>query len=205
MITIEDPIEFVHENNRSIVVQQEMLSDVRSYHSALRHVLRQDPDVIVIGEMRDLETIETALIGAETGHLVMATLHTPDSIQTAQRIYSVFPPHQQNSITVQFANSIQAILPQKLLPRADGMGRVLASEICIATNAVRNHIRERQVHLIYNELQTGRKHKMRTMDQSLLELYQRGEITYDVALTNAYQPDFIRHTVEKKTGSQASV
>ncbi|MEQ9379906.1 MAG: PilT/PilU family type 4a pilus ATPase [Pirellulales bacterium] len=202
IITIEDPVEFAHDNIRSIVVQQELLGDVRSYERALRHVLRQDPDVIVVGEMRDLETIETALIAAETGHLVIATLHTPDSVQTIQRIYSVFPAQQQNSITVQLANSLQAIIAQKLLPRADGKGRVLACEICRATNAVRNHIREHQVHLLYSEMQTGRKHKMRTMDQVLLDLYQRGEISYDVALTNAHDPDYIRH----KTGdSQPSV
>ncbi|MEX2171751.1 MAG: PilT/PilU family type 4a pilus ATPase [Pirellulales bacterium] len=201
IITIEDPVEFAHENLRSIIVQQELLGDVRNYQSALRHVLRQDPDVIVIGEMRDLETIETALIAAETGHLVIATLHTPDSVQTIQRIYSVFPSQQQNSIVVQLANSLQAIIAQKLLPRATGQGRVLAAEICIATHAVRNHIREHQVHLLYSEMQTGRKHKMQTMDQMLLELYQKGEISYDVAVSNAHEPDFIRHrTGDRQAG-----
>jgi twitching motility protein PilT len=193
IVTIEDPVEFAHENLRSIVIQQEILGDVKSFKNALRHVLRQDPDVIVIGEMRDLETIETALIAAETGHLVIATLHTPDATQTIQRIYSVFPAGQQNSITVQLANSIQAIIAQKLLPSASGKGRVLACEVCIATHAVRNHIREHQVHLLYSEMQTGRKHKMQTMDQELLQLYQRGEITYDVAISNAHEPDLIRH------------
>jgi twitching motility protein PilT len=193
IVTIEDPVEFAHDNLRSIVIQQEVLGDVKSFQSALRHVLRQDPDVIVIGEMRDLETIETALIAAETGHLVIATLHTPDATQTIQRIYSVFPSSQQNSITVQLANSIQAIIAQKLLPRASGNGRVLAAEICIATHAVRNHIRDHQVHMLYSEMQTGRKHKMQTMDQVLLEFYQRGDITYDVAITNAHEPDLIRH------------
>ncbi|MFM8216493.1 MAG: type IV pilus twitching motility protein PilT, partial [Pirellula sp.] len=147
IITIEDPVEFEHVNNRSIIIQQEMLGDVKSYQSALRHVLRQDPDVIVVGEMRDLETMETALIAAETGHLVIATLHTPDSIQTIQRIYSVFPAEQQNSITVQLANSLQAIVAQKLLPKAEGKGLILATEICLATPAVRNQVRERNVHL----------------------------------------------------------
>ncbi len=196
IITIEDPVEFAHDNNRSIVIQQEILGDVQSFKSALRNVLRQDPDVIVIGEMRDLETIETALIAAETGHLVIATLHTPDSVQTVQRIYSVFPSSQQNSITVQLANSLQAIVSQKLLPRATGQGRVLACEICIATHAVRNRIRDQEVHMLYSDMQTGRKHKMQTMDQELLELYQRGDITYDVAISNAREADFIRH----KTG-----
>ncbi|WP_437193903.1 type IV pilus twitching motility protein PilT [Planctomicrobium sp. SH527] len=193
VITIEDPIEFVHENRKSIIIQQEVMSDVQDFRRALVHVLRQDPDVIVIGEMRDLETIETALIAAETGHLVLATLHTPDSVQTVQRIYSVFPAGQQNSITVQLANSLQAIISQKLLPRADGKGRVIAMEVCIATQAVRNHIREHNPHLIYSELQTGRKYQMRTMDQSLLELYQKGEITYDVAISNAREPLTIKN------------
>ena len=197
IVTIEDPIEFVHENQRSIIVQQEVMTDVRSFRDALVHVLRQDPDVIVIGEMRNLETIETALIAAETGHLVLATLHTPDSVQTVQRIYSVFPAEQQNSIVTQIANSLKAIISQKLLPLANGKGQVLASEICIVTTAVRNHIRERTVHQIYSEMQTGRKHQMQTMDGALLDLYQRGEITYDTALTNAREPSHIQH----KTGS----
>ena len=201
IITIEDPVEFEHANNRSIIIQQELLGDVKSYQSALRHVLRQDPDVIVVGEMRDLETMETALIAAETGHLVIATLHTPDSVQTIQRIYSVFPAEQQNSITVQLANSIQAIVSQKLLPKATDKGLILATEICISTPAIRNHIRERQVHLIYSEMQMGRKHKMQTMDQSLMDLYQRGEITYDIALSHARDANFIRSKIEKNSGN----
>lgn len=196
IVTIEDPVEFAHENRRSIVIQEEVLTDVRSFRTALRHVLRQDPDVIVIGEMRDLETIETALMAAETGHLVIATLHTPDAVQTVQRIFSVFPAEQQNSIVTQLANSLQAIIAQKLLPRASGQGRVLACEVCIATHAIRNRIREQEFHMLYTDMQTGRKTKMQTMDQVLLELYQRGEITYDVAISNAREAGFIRH----KTG-----
>jgi twitching motility protein PilT len=197
IVTIEDPIEFVHENQRSIVVQQEVMTDVHSFRTALVHVLRQDPDVIVIGEMRNLETIETALMAAETGHLVLATLHTPDSVQTVQRIFSVFPADQQNSIVMQVANSLQAIISQKLLPRAEGNGQIMATEVCIATNAVRNHIRSREVHQIYNEMQTGRKHQMQTMDNALLDLYQKGEISYDTALSNAREPDHIRHKAQK--------
>ncbi len=197
IVTIEDPIEYVHENQRSIVVQQEVMTDVHSFRTALVHVLRQDPDVIVIGEMRNLETIETALMAAETGHLVLATLHTPDSVQTVQRIFSVFPADQQNSIVMQVANSLQAIISQKLLPRADGNGQIMATEVCIATNAVRNHIRSREVHQIYNEMQTGRKHQMQTMDNALLDLYQKGEISYDTALSNAREPDHIRHKAQK--------
>jgi len=196
VITIEDPIEFVHENRKSVIIQQEVMTDVKNFRDALIHVLRQDPDVVVIGEMRDLETIETALIAAETGHLVMATLHTPDAVQTVQRIYSVFPASQQNAITVQLANSLQAIIAQKLLPRANGKGRIAATEICVATNAVRNHIRDQQPHLIYSEMQTGKKFQMQTMDLALLDLYQKGEITYDVALSNAREPNIVKH----KTG-----
>jgi twitching motility protein PilT len=198
IITIEDPVEFTHQNDRSLIIQQELLSDVRSYESALRHILRQDPDVIVIGEMRDLSTMETALIAAETGHLVIATLHTPDAAQTIQRIYSVFPGEQQNSITVQLANSLQALIAQRLLPRAGRPGLVLACEICIANHAVRANIRDHKVHQLYSEMQMGRKHQMQTMDQALLDLYQRGEITYDDAITNAREPDSIRHHLGEK-------
>jgi twitching motility protein PilT len=199
IITIEDPVEYVHENCRSIVVQQEVLTDVPSFSVALLNALRQDPDVIVIGEMRNLETIETALLAAETGHLVFATLHTPDSVLTVQRIQSVFPVSQKNFISEQLANSLQAIISQKLLPRADGKGRVVACEVCIATHAVRNKIRERQAHQLYSEMQSGRKHQMQTMDHSLLTLYQQGLITYDVAVSNAREPDTIRHYVGQKS------
>jgi len=192
IVTIEDPIEFVHPSQRSIVVQQEVVTDVASFRSALVHVLRQDPDVIVIGEMRDLETIETALIAAETGHLVLATLHTPDVVQTIQRIYSVFPAGQQNTIVVQLANSLQAVVAQRLLPRADGAGQVLACEVCVSTPAVRTHIRERQVHQLGNEMQTGMKFQMQTMDASLLSLVQLGEITLETAISHADNVEFIR-------------
>ena len=193
IVTIEDPVEFVHENQLSIIVQQEVGTDVHSFREALVHVLRQDPDVIVIGEMRDLETIETALIAAETGHLVLATLHTPDTVQTIQRVYSVFPADQQNAIVIQLASTLQAVMAQKLLPRADGRGRVLACEVLVSTPAARNHIRERKEHVLYSEMQTGRKLQMQTMDFALLQLYQKGEITYDVAISHAREPGFIRH------------
>ena len=181
IVTIEDPVEYVHGNQSSIVVQQEVYTDVPSFRQALTHVLRQDPDVVVIGEMRNLETVATALTAAETGHLVLATLHTPDVVQTLQRVFSVFPHEQQNSITYQLGNIIQAVLAQRLLPRADGKGVVLACEVCIATPAVRKRIREGEPHLLFSEMQMGRKHQMQTLDGSLLELYQRGEISYDVA------------------------
>ena len=188
IVTIEDPVEFVHDNLRSIIIQQEVGTDVRNFREALIHVLRQDPDVIVVGEMRDLETIKTALIAAETGHLVLATLHTPDTVQTVQRIASVFPADQQNAIVVQLAATLQAVFAQKLLPRADGKGRVLACEVLIATPSVRHQIRERKDYALYSEMQTGRKVQMQTMDSALLELYQKGEITYDMALSHAPYP-----------------
>jgi twitching motility protein PilT len=193
IVTIEDPVEFVHDNLRSIIIQQEVGTDVRTFREALVHVLRQDPDVIVIGEMRDLETIETALTAAETGHLVLATLHTPDAVQTIQRIYSVFPANQQNAIIIQMASTLQAAIAQKLLPRSDGRARVLACEVLVSTPAIRNNIRERKEHALYSEMQTGRKMQMQTMDSALLELYQKGDITYDVALSHAREADFIRH------------
>ncbi|MGC8643923.1 MAG: type IV pilus twitching motility protein PilT [Isosphaeraceae bacterium] len=192
IITIEDPVEFVHHNQASIVIQQEVLTDALSFKQALTHVLRQDPDVVVIGEMRDLETVSTALTAAETGHMVLATLHTPDSVQTIQRIFSHFPHEQQNNIMYQLANSLQAILSQRLLPRTDGKGRLLACEVCIATPAVRKHIREGEAHQLLSEMQMGRKHQMQTMDSVLAELYQRGDITYDVAVSNARDPEAMR-------------
>ena len=192
IVMIEDPVEFVHENQRSIVVQQEVYTDTPSFGLALTHVLRQDPDVIVIGEMRETETMSVALTAAETGHLVLATLHTPDAVQTIQRIYGVFPSEQQNSVRYQLANALQAVIAQSLLPRADGRGQIMATEILIATPAVRKHIREGNPHLIYSEIQMGRKVQMMTMDAALLDLYQRGEIAYDVALSSAKQPEDIR-------------
>jgi twitching motility protein PilT len=193
IITIEDPVEFEHENINSIVVQQEVYTDTPSFRQALIHVLRQDPDVIAVGEMRDLDTIATALTAAETGHLVLATLHTPDAAQTIQRIFSVFPPEQQNHIMFQLSNSLQAIIAQNLLPRADGKGLVLACEICITTPAIRSRIREGDTHMLLSEIQTGRKYQMQTMDASLLELYQRGDITYDTAMSSSRDPNLIKH------------
>ncbi len=203
IITLEDPVEFVHENIRSLVIQQELLSDFQSFHGALRAVLRQDPDVIVIGEMRDLDTIETALVAAETGHLVIATLHTPDAAQTLQRIASVFPQQQQESIAYQLAGSLQGIVSQKLLPRATGTSRVLATEICVVNTAVRNMIRERNVHQLRNEIMTGRKHKMQLMDNVLLELYHKGDITYDTAVSNCHDTEFIRQRSQRATESRS--
>ena len=191
IVMIEDPVEFVHKNMKSIVIQQEVLTDTPSFQDALISVLRQDPDVIVIGEMRSLETIETALTAAETGHLVFATLHTPDTVQSIQRIQMAFPSTQQNMINTQLANSLQAIISQRLLPRADGKGRVLAYEVCVVNYAIRNKIRDKNSHQIYNDIISGARSKMRLMDDTLRELYERGDITYDMALSNARDPKML--------------
>jgi twitching motility protein PilT len=170
-------------------------TDTPSFSRALVHVLRQDPDVIAVGEMRDLDTIATALTAAETGHLVIATLHTPDSVQTIQRIFGAFPSEQQNHIMFQLSNSLQAIIAQNLLPRANGKGQVLACEICVATPAIRKLIRDGESHLMINEIQMGKKFQMHSMDMALQDLYQRGEVTYDMALSCARDPNQFKHKV----------
>jgi twitching motility protein PilT len=192
IITIEDPIEFAHTSKRALVIQQEVLTDVRSFHAALMHGLRQDPDVIGIGEMRDRDTIYTALLAAETGHLVLGTLHTPDTVQSVQRIISAFPAAQQTEVRLMLANTLQAVIAQQLLPDARGQQRVLCCEILVGTYAVRHNIRENTVHKLPSELQAGRKHGMVSMDHALLELYQKGDITYDTALSVARDPTTIR-------------
>ncbi len=183
VISIEDPIEYIHTNKRSIIKQREVYSDTNSFAEALKRCLRQDPNVIVVGEMRDLETIATALTAAETGHLVLATLHTPDAPQTVERIIDVFPPHQQQQVKLQLAACLQGVVSQLLLPRAEGEGRVLATEVMIATPGVRNLIREQATEQMPTAIQTGSQFGMRTMDRSLRDLYKAGVITYDVALS----------------------
>jgi twitching motility protein PilT len=196
IVTIEDPIEFVHENQRAIIVQQEVMTDVRSFHRALVHVLRQDPDVIVIGELRDPETIATALTAAETGHLVFATMHSPSVAQAVERIVGVFEGSTQRQVILQLANSLQGVIAQELLPAVDRNRRVLAFEFVQATGAVRNLIRENQLHQLENVLQTGRKEGMVLMDNCLYDLYCKCLITYDTALSRARNPDKI---VKKKS------
>ncbi len=191
VVTIEDPIEFVHENKRAIVVQQEVLSDVRSFNRALIHVLRQDPDVIVVGEMRDHEAISTALTAAETGHLVLATMHSPNVSHALERIIGVFEGSAQRQIILQLANSLQGIIAQDLLPSADRTRRMLAYELLVASNAVRNLIRENQLHQLDNVIQTGRKEGMILMDNVLYDLYCKCVITYDTAVSRARHPDHI--------------
>ncbi len=181
IISIEDPIEFIHSNKRSIIKQREVYADTNSFAEALKRCLRQDPDVIIVGEMRDLETISTALTAAETGHLVLATLHTPDAPQTIERIIDVFPPHQQQQVKLQLSACLEGIVSQILLPRTDG-GRVLATEILIATPGIRNLIREQAIEQIQTAIQTGSQYGMRTMDRSLRDLYKEGIITYESAM-----------------------
>lgn len=189
IITIEDPIEFVHKHKKAIVEQREVYSDTYSFGAALKHVLRQDPDVILIGEMRDLETIESALIIAETGHLVFATLHTSDAVQTINRIIDVFPAYQQQQIRTQLSFVLIGVIAQQLIPRPKGMGRVLATEILIVTPAVRSLIRESKVHQIYSVIQTSQKEGMKTMNQTLYELYQKQLISYEDAFARTTDPD----------------
>ncbi len=182
IITIEDPVEYVHSNKKSIIDQREVGSDTHSFPQALKHVLREDPDVILIGEMRDLETVDAALIIAETGHLVFATLHTSDSVQTVNRIIDVFPARQQPQVRTQLSFVLMGILSQQLIPLVSGEGRVLAVEVLVANHAIRSQIREAKVHQIYSTLQTGQKEGMQTMNQSLYELVALGKISKEDAL-----------------------
>jgi twitching motility protein PilT len=191
IVTIEDPIEFVHQNKRAIVVQQEVLTDVRSFNRALIHVLRQDPDVIVVGEMRDHEAISTALTAAETGHLVLATMHSPNVAHAVERIIGVFEGSAQRQIILQLANALQGIISQDLLPAADRSRRILAYELLVANGAVRNLIRENQLHQLENTIQTCRKEGMQLMDNCLYDLYCKCQISYDTALSRARHPDRI--------------
>jgi twitching motility protein PilT len=190
IVTIEDPIEYLHPHKKCVVNQREVHSDTHSFKKALKYILRQDPDVVLIGEMRDLETIEAALTIAETGHLTLATLHTNSCAQTIHRILDVFPPHQQPQVRAQLSFVLEGVMSQQLIPKAVGQGRVLALEIMVPNAAIRNLIREDKVHQIYSSMQTGQtKFGMQTMNQSLLELHQRRYITYDDAVGHSSVPD----------------
>ncbi|MCB9777529.1 MAG: PilT/PilU family type 4a pilus ATPase [Alphaproteobacteria bacterium] len=182
IVMIEDPIEFVHPHGRALVVQREIGADTGSFQGAVVHALRQDPDMVVIGEMRDLETISTALTAAETGHLVMATLHTTGAIGTIRRVIDVFPAHQQPQVRTQLAGTLAGVLTQRLLPLADGTGRVMAYELLVVTDAVRNMIREDKAHQLGNVMQTGKSLGMQLMDHHVRDLYDAGVVTWDVAL-----------------------
>lgn len=193
VITLEDPIEYLHRHNQCIINQREIHADSKSFSNALRAALREDPDVILVGEMRDPETIATAITAAETGHLVFATLHTGDAAQTIDRIIDVFPPYQQQQIRIQLSLTLQGIVAQQLLPRLDGSGRVAALEILVATPAIRNLIREGKTHQIISSIQTGAKLGMQPMDTALRELYRRGIVSYEEALMRAIDADtFVR-------------
>jgi twitching motility protein PilT len=195
IMTIEDPIEFLHRHKKCIVNQREVGGDAKSFSMALKAALRQDPDVILVGEMRDVETIGTALTAAETGHLVFATLHTQDAPQTVDRIIDVFPPAQQGQVRAQLAIGLQGIVTQTLVPTADGAGRTVAAEVLVPTPGVRNLIREGKTHQIYSLIQTGAAHGMQTMDASLAGLVRAGRITPAVAETRSSSPEELRKLI----------
>ncbi len=202
IMTVEDPIEFLHRHKKSLINQREVGADTLSFASALKHVLRQDPDIILVGEMRDLETISVALTAAETGHLVFATLHTQDAAQTIDRIIDVFPSSQQAQVRTQLAGAIQGVVCQTLCKRSDGPGRVVATEVLLATPAIRNLIREGKTHQIYSSMQAGAKQGMHTMDQHLAELVKVGKLTYEAGLEKCHHVgDYNRLTGRTAGGS----
>ncbi len=189
VITLEDPIEYLHQHKLSMVNQREIGLDSQSYASALRAALREDPDVILVGEMRDFETISVAITAAETGHLVLSTLHTIGAASTVDRVIDVFPPHQQQQVRVQFANVLEAVISQQLIPKADGTGRVAAFEVLHANHAVRNLIREGKSHQLMTVMQTNRKLGMIAMDEAIMQLYREQKITKELAIQFAQDPD----------------
>ena len=204
IITIEDPIEYMHKHKYSIIHQREVGQDTKTFAGALRSALREDPDVILIGEMRDLETISTAISCAETGHLVIATLHTNNAAQTVDRMIDVFPPGQQDQIRIQLSNNIEAVVCQQLMKRAGVPGRVCAMEVMLATPAIRNLIREGKAHQITSTIQTSTGIGMMTLDMSLRDLYLRGKITYDDAISVATNPDELKRMLASPTGAGTS-
>src|SRR6184192_618773 len=200
IITVEDPIEFVHEHKSCLVNQREVFADTHSFTQSLKHVLRQGPDIVLIGEMRDLETIEAALVVAETGHLVFSTLHTNSAVQTINRIIDVFPPHQQSQVRAQLSLVLQAVVSQQLIARRDGRGRLLAAVVMIPNAAIRNLIREEKVHQIYSQMQVGQsKFGMQTMSQALIGLVQRNLITPEEAIGNATEIEEVRMMLGQQT------
>ncbi|HEY4898254.1 MAG TPA: type IV pilus twitching motility protein PilT [Candidatus Nanopelagicaceae bacterium] len=201
IVTVEDPIEFLHSHKMSIVNQREVGADTHSFAAALKHVLRQDPDVILIGELRDLETISIALTAAETGHLVFATLHTQDAAQTIDRIIDVFPPHQQGQVRTQLAATLRGVVSQQLVRRADGTGRAVATEILVATPAISNLIREGKTYQIISMMQAGRALGMHTLDQHLADLVKAGTITYEAAMEKVHDVDGLDQLLERSGAS----
>ena len=198
IITIEDPIEYLHPHKKSVVNQREVNQDTKSFKTALKYILRQDPDVVLVGEMRDLETVEAALTIAETGHLTFATLHTNSAAQTINRIIDVFPSHQQSQVRAQLSFVLEGVLSQTLLPKANTQGRALALEIMVPNPAIRNLIREDKVHQIYSAMQTGQNQfGMQTMNQSLCELYMKRLISYEEAIGRSTYPDELISMIER--------
>lgn len=191
IITLEDPVEYLHKHNKSIINQREIGKDSKSYQNALKAVLREDPDVILVGEMRDIETISIAITAAETGHLVFSTLHTIGASKTIDRIIDVFPPHQQQQIKIQLAAVLQGIVSQQLVPKINDNGRIAALEIMIATPAIQNLVREGKTHQIESAVQTGGKYGMKTMDMALAELYKKNIISYDNAMTYSIDKEML--------------
>jgi twitching motility protein PilT len=197
IVTIEDPIEFVHKNKNCLINQREVGSDTHGFKESLRHVLRQDPDVCLVGEMRDLETIEAALVISETGHLTFATLHTSDAVQTINRVIDVFPAHQQQQIRTQLSFVISGIFCQQLIPKSNGKGRVLCAEILLANPAVRALIRENKAHQLYSVIQTHGQMGMKTMNPSLYEIYKAGHLTYEDALQYSSDLEDLKRTFQR--------
>jgi twitching motility protein PilT len=208
IVTVEDPIEFLHPHKNCLVNQREVGSDTQSFKRALKYILRQDPDIVLIGEMRDLETIEAALTVAETGHLAFATLHTNGAIQSISRIIDVFPPHQQSQIRALLSFVLEGVISQSLMPRASGSGRVLCSEVMVPNAAIRNLIREDKIHQIYSQMQIGQaKFGMQTMNQSLCDLYVRGQITLEECLGHSSEVEELKTMIanSQSTGQSAVV
>ena len=197
IVTVEDPIEFLHNNRRSLVNQREVGHDTHSFTAALKHVLRQDPDVILVGELRDLETISIALTAAETGHLVFATLHTQDAAQTIDRVIDVYPPHQQDQIRTQLASTLKGVVCQTLLKRADNRGRIVATEILVMTPAIANLIREGKTFQVPSMIQVGGSLGMRTMDQQLADLVNAGTVTQQAAFEKAHDVETLKRLIER--------
>lgn len=205
IVTIEDPIEYLHHDDKSIITQREVGADTHSFTDALRHVLRQDPDVILVGEMRDLETISTAITAAETGHLVLATLHTVNAAQTVDRVVDVFPPHQQPQVRMQLSVALEAVLSQALLPLKGGKGRVAAVEVMVSTPAVRNLIREGKTHQLSSTMQSGAKDGMQILNQALRELVRADLVTFETALAHTSNPQELAQLLGRNGVAAASL
>jgi twitching motility protein PilT len=205
IVTVEDPIEFMHGNKRSLVNQREVGHDTHSFGAALKHVLRQDPDVILVGEMRDLETISVALTAAETGHLVFATLHTQSAASTIDRVIDVYPPHQQDQVRTQLSATLQGVVSQTLVKKAQGNGRVVATEVLVTTPAISNLVREGKSYQITSAMQAGRELGMHTMDQHLAELVDEGRITRDAAFEKAHDPETLTRLIQRSAPTQQAI